>query len=218
MNKLGCVAAFGILLAASSAGAQTSEPFKNSWFWGAKAGVVSIGTTDAPSTARPTIGLDWLITRSVGGLYVSADYTTVEMNGSVADPSSPSGRRLVRFSNLRRAGFAALAFPRSFGPLRPYGGLGLSINVIARAEPVADTLGGTVSAAVVERANDARSRSVLQGMVGAQMQLSRFVVFGQLTMMPSTQRFLVSERSLHFLEGGIRYNFGPSTDRTSRGR
>jgi hypothetical protein len=218
MKKLGCVAAVGMLLAASSAGAQSSDTFRNSWFWGAKAGVVSIGTTEAPSTARPTVGLDWLITRSVGGLYVSTDYTNVEMHGSVADPSSPSGRRLVRFNNLRRAGFAALAFPRAFGAVRPYAGVGLSINVIARAEPVADTLGGTVSAAVVDRANDARSRSVLQGMVGAQMQLSRVAVFGQLTMMPSTQRFLVNEHALHFLEGGVRYNFGPSTDRTSRGR
>lgn len=219
MNRVGCAIAAGVLLAGTTAGAQSADGFRDSWFWGAKAGAVSIGTAETPREAKPSFGGEWLITRTVGALYLSADFTSVEMIGSVPDPSAFSGRRLVRFNNLRRVGFAGLVYPRTFGPLRPYGGVGLSLVVIGSAEALPDTVNGsTPTLAVEDRVEQARSRSAIQGIAGVQGQFGRLAPFAQMTFMPASGRFLVNDRSLQFFEAGVRYNFGSARDRTGRGR
>jgi hypothetical protein len=219
MNRVGFAIAAGALLVAGSAGAQTADSFRDAWFWGVKAGAVSVGTSETPREARPSFGAEWLVTRTAGALYLSADYTNVEMIGSVEDPTASNGRRLVRFNNLRRVGFAALAFPRTFGSLRPYGGVGLSLTVVARAEALTDTLNAsTPSPAVHDRVDDARSRSAIQGIAGVQGQFGRLAPFAQMTFMPASARFLINDRSLQFFEAGVRYNFGSSIDRRARGR
>lgn len=206
------------LASAVQALAQDARSFRDSWYWGAKAGTVNVGTSVSPSATRPTFGAEWLITRTLGGLYVSADYADFDLRGTVADPSGPGGRRSVDFSNMRRVGFAALAFPRTFGPLRPYAGVGASLNVLGRARAVQDSAGGPIEASVNQRIEDGRTRATVLGMAGVQAQLARLAIFAQLTMMPGSNRFLLDDRALQIFEAGLRFNFGSSIDRGGRGR
>src|SRR3954471_6884419 len=75
-----------VALHASAAAAQPTRHFKDSWFWGVKGGamgfqVASDPTPDNPierfwgGPVAPLVGLDWMITRTNGGLYVSYDHS-----------------------------------------------------------------------------------------------------------------------------------------------
>ena len=200
-------------LLATTVQAQESRPFRDSWFWGVKVGTLSASTTESSRTWAPSIGAEWLITRSAGGLWVFADHTSFDIRGSVDDPSLPSGRRGVDIRNLRRFGFAAVVSPRAFGIVRPYAGLGMSLNVVGRALAVADSAGNTGGTAVRTAIDDQRSRAAVLGLLGTQAQFSRAAVFTHLTMTPASRRFLLNEGPMIGWDLGVRYNFGSSVAR-----
>ena len=56
----------------SLATAQQGRPFKDAWFWGVKAGGLSVADTGGSYSFAPMVGAEWLITRTHGGLYISA--------------------------------------------------------------------------------------------------------------------------------------------------
>ncbi len=208
------IRALGITaLVATTAQAQESRPFRNSWFWGAKLGTVSVSTSETGRTWAPSIGAEWLITRTAGGLWVFADHSSFDVRSSIDDPSITGGRRDVDVRNLRRFGFAAVVSPRAFGLVRPYAGLGMALNVIGRASPTADSAGTPVSESVRDDIDERRSRASVIGLGGVQAQLGRAAVFTQITAMPSNRRFLLNGSPLVGLELGVRFNFGSSTAR-----
>lgn len=208
------IRALGITaLLATTVQAQESRPFRDSWFWGAKVGTLSIGTTETDRTWAPSIGAEWLITRSAGGLWAFADHTSFDVTTSVADPAAANGRRDVNLRNLRRFGFAAVVSPRAFGIIRPYAGLGMSLNVIGRAEAVADSAGNPAGSSVRTAVEDQRSRASVIGLAGVQGQFSRAALFTQLTATPASTRFLLNDGPLVGWEFGVRYNFGSSVAR-----
>ncbi|HUR91107.1 MAG TPA: hypothetical protein VMY38_00385 [Gemmatimonadaceae bacterium] len=200
-------------LLATTVQAQESRPFRNSWFWGAKVGTLSVSTAETARTWAPSIGAEWLITRNQGGLWVFADHSSFDIRGSVDDPSLPSGRREVDIRNLRRFGFAAVVSPRAFGMIRPYAGLGMSLNVVGRAIAVADSAGNTGGNAVRTAIDDQRSRAAILGLAGAQAQFSRAALFTQITATPASRRFLLNEGPMVGWDVGVRYNFGSSVAR-----
>ena len=95
---------------AGSAAAQEARLFENSWFWGVKSGFNTFSTAGTGSTTAPGIGLDWFITRSKGGLYVSYDQAGFERDVQVFDFASESGERTVRVNDLRRIRSAEMAY------------------------------------------------------------------------------------------------------------
>ena len=200
-------------LLATSVQAQESRPFRDSWFWGAKVGTLSISTSETSRTWAPSIGAEWLITRSAGGLWVFADHTSFDIRGSVDDPSVTSGRREVDVRNLRRFGFAAVVAPRAFGMVRPYAGLGMSLNVVGRGVAVPDTAGNPPGNSVRTAIDEQRSRAAVLGLIGTQAQFSRAALFTQLTMTPASRRFLLNEGPMVGWDIGVRYNFGSSVAR-----
>ena len=103
---VGLVAA---MVVSAAAQAQAIRDFDNSWFWGAKAGINTFSATGHGNGTAPNIGIDWLITRSKGGLYVSGDQSIFNHDVDVADPGSTTGTRTVRVDDMRRLSFAALA-------------------------------------------------------------------------------------------------------------
>src|SRR5687767_12344416 len=118
------IAALIVSLAATSLEAQgvvtsaevrvpEKAPFVNSWFWGLKGGWMSLSTDVGTSETEPTVGIDWLITRTRGGLYLSFDQSGFDRQSTVADQSAAGGRRTVNISNLRRFGAAALVHPKT---------------------------------------------------------------------------------------------------------
>ncbi len=208
------IRALGITaLFATTVQAQESRPFRNSWFWGAKVGTLSVATTETGRTWAPSFGAEWLITRNAGGLWVFADHSSFDIRSAVDDGSVSTGRREVDVRNLRRFGFAAVVSPRAFGIARPYAGLGMSLNVIGRALAVPDSAGNAASASVLTAIEDQRSRASVIGLVGAQFQLSRAALFTQLTATPASKRFLLNDGPLVGWEVGVRYNFGSSAAR-----
>lgn len=208
------IRALGITaLLATAAQAQESRPFRNSWFWGAKVGSMSVATTETGRTWAPSIGAEWLITRSAGGLWAFVDHTSFDITAGVNDPSVSGGVRDVELRNLRRFGFAAVVAPRTFGMVRPYAGLGMSLNVIGRARAMPDSAGSSPGTSVRTAIEEQRSRASALGLLGVQAQFSRAALFTQLNMTPASTRFLLNDGPLVGWDIGLRYNFGSSVAR-----
>ena len=64
----------------SLATAQQGRPFKDAWFWGVKAGGFTVADTGGSNTLAPMVGAEWLITRTHGGLYISAGQAYANLN------------------------------------------------------------------------------------------------------------------------------------------
>jgi hypothetical protein len=196
----------------ATASAQSSRFFDDSWFWGVKSGVASFSPTLGGNETAATYGAEWLITRTHAGLYVSFDQAKVSTTSAVLDANSSDGVRPVSVSKLNRVGFAALAFPKRFGNVRPYAGLGLSVDLVGSARPmVADNENG-VDDAVFERIDEQKSQAAVLGMAGVQFQVQRAAVFVQASVVPGQSGFLLGENPLAFFEAGLRYNFGSSRE------
>lgn len=192
--------------------AQSSRLFKNSWFWGAKLGLMSYSTAAQSNSTAATVGAEWLITRTHGALYVAGEQAFFSATSAVMDNGiSPTAYR-VAIKDMRRYTVAALAFPVAWGTVRPYAGVGFSMNLIQNAslqDPVADT---TQQAVVESRIADQKDRIAFITMAGVQAQYRRVSLFGQITYMPAKENFLLNGRATYMLETGVRYNVGSSID------
>jgi hypothetical protein len=214
MQKLRAVAmALATMTVVSASGnAQEMRNFDNSWFWGVKSGINTFSAPGHGNTSTVDLGIDWLITRTNGGLYVSADQSIFKRDVDVLDPASNNGERTVQVSDMRRITFAALAFPKHFGGITPYAGVGYTIAVLGDARIRVDSTDTFPTNSFVDQVEARRSRGAILGMAGVQIQTKRFAIFAQESMLPSNSNFLFSS-VLSFFEFGIRYNFGSSIDR-----
>ncbi|HMF88663.1 MAG TPA: hypothetical protein VK575_11350, partial [Gemmatimonadaceae bacterium] len=130
----------------------------------------------------------------------------------VFDQASNTNQRRVRVNDLRRITFAGLAFPKHFGGITPYGGIGYTIAVLGDARIFLDSTNTFPNNAFIDRVESLRSRSSILGMAGVQIQTARMAIFAQETLLPSTPNFLFSS-VMSFFEFGVRWNFGSSIDR-----
>lgn len=205
------------LLPAVAAAQTEARPFTDSWFWGAKSGVMSVRTA-AESKMAPLAGAEWLITRSRAGLYISVEQGFFDdVVGTVPDASSEEGARQVVLNNFRRASFALVAFPRQLGAVRPYGGIGLAVNLVQRATPVGEFASMQDAQQVMARIEDRRSRSSFVFMGGVQGQVGNVGIFAQATSMPTGGRFLLNgDENIYMLEAGLRWNVGSAIERLDR--
>ncbi len=214
MQKLKAVAValVATLVVSASANAQGVRNFDNSWFWGFKTGVNSFSVPGHGTTSTVDLGIDWLITRTKGGLYVSGNQSIFEKDLEFLDPTSNTGQRTVRVNDMRRITFAAVAFPKHFGGITPYAGIGYMIAVLGDARIFVDSVNTTPTNAFLDEVERERSRGAVLGMAGVQIRTKRMAIFAQETMLPSNSSFLFRS-VLSFLEFGVRWNFGSSIDR-----
>ena len=214
MQKLRAVfvALVATVVVAGSARAQENRNFDNSWFWGFKSGINTFTVPGHGNTSTVDLGIDWVITRSKGGLYVSGNQSIFERDLVMADPASNTGQRTVRVNDLRRITLGALVFPKHFGGITPYAGLGYTIAVLGDARVFVDSANTFPSNAFLDQVESMRSRSAVVGIGGIQIQASRMAIFAQETIAPSNPNFLFSS-VLNFFEFGIRLNLGSSIDR-----
>jgi hypothetical protein len=214
MQKLRAVgvAIVATLVVSATAHAQGMRNFDNSWFWGFKSGINTFSVPGHGNTSTVDLGVDWLITRTKGGLYVSGNQSIFQRDLVVFDGASTSGTRTVRVNDLRRISFAAVVFPKHFGGITPYGGLGYTLAVLGDARVFVDSASNFPSNAFLDQVENARSRSAVMALAGLQIQLSRVAIFGQETILPSNPSFLFPS-VLNFFEFGVRLNFGSSIDR-----
>jgi len=210
-----------LLLNVGAAGAQASRGFKDSWFWGAKFGLLNYQVWDN-SVARNSVALlaggDWLITRSNGGLYVSFDYSFFSADSVfVNDSISPldSVPRIVQLGGLRRMTMAAMVFPAQSFFMHPYLGFGVTLAHIARANPQGTYRSATQEGLVLSTVELFRSTATPVVIIGTQLRFPLTSVFGQVTASPANNNFfLFTGRGWRTtLEVGLRYNVGTSIDR-----
>jgi len=210
--RLVVVALVATFVVSASANAQEMRNFDNSWFWGFKSGVNTFSAPGHGNTSTVDLGIDWLITRTKGGLYVSGNQSIFERKVEVFDPTARRNERTVLVNDMRRISFAAVAFPRHFGGITPYGGIGYTITILGDTRIVVDSADTFPNNAFFDKVETARSRGAVFGMGGVQIQTKRAAIFAQETMLPSNSSFLFSS-VLSFFEFGVRYNFGSSIDR-----
>ena len=206
------VALVATLVVSASANAQEMRNFDNSWFWGFKSGVNTFEIPGQGNTSTVNLGIDWVITRSRGGLYVSGDQSIFERDLVLFDQASTNGQRTVRVNDMRRISVAALAFPKHFGGITPYAGVGYMIAVLGKARVFVDSANTFPSNAFLDQVESMRSRAGILGIGGIQIQASKLAIFAQETLVPADRNFLLPG-VLSFFEFGVRLNFGPSIDR-----
>ncbi len=202
------------LVTAQQAATNSRTNFDDSWYWGIRGGMTSFDA-GAGRVSAPSVGGEWLITRTKGALYVAVDQSFFDEQAGLFDPSAPGSVRVVDVSDMRRYSMGLLAFPIVIGnSLRPYAGVGLSINVIQNAEPLG-TYADTGSQNTVFRnlhEQTSKISAVFTG--GAMYQIGRAAIFGQASAMPTRSNFLLNGASHTFMfEGGIRYNLSTAIDR-----
>jgi len=206
------VALVATLVVSASAHAQGMRDFDNSWFWGFKSGVNTFSVPGHGNTSTVDFGVDWVITRTKGGLYVSGNQSIFQRDLEFFDQSSNTGQRTVRVNDMRRITLAGLAFPKHFGGITPYAGLGYTITVLGDARVFVDSANTFPSNAFLDEVERERSRGAVVAIGGVQIQARKLAIFAQETIVPSNSSFLFSS-VLNFFEFGVRLNFGSSIDR-----
>lgn len=198
------------LLAPRAAEAQADRAFENSWFWGVKGGVMQFWTSDVSHSPAPLAGLDMLITRRNVGLNLSYEYAFFNETGLYDefndDGSSLGTQGRARINDMRRFTTSVMAFPKRYGMLRPYAGIGFSVNIIQNTEVVTADPTADTDASI----EDIRSRIAPLFTAGLQGQFRRVSLFGQASLMPAKSKFFFSNGETIFIEGGVRYNIGSS--------
>jgi hypothetical protein len=214
MQKLRAVAValVATIVVSASANAQTVRNFDNSWFWGFKTGINTFSVPGKGNASTVDFGIDWLITRTKGGLYVSGNQSIFERDLEFLDPTSNTGQRTVRVNDMRRITVAGLAFPKHFGGITPYAGAGYMIAVLGDARVFVDSVNTFPTNAFLDEVERERSRGAVVGLAGLQIRTKRAAIFAQETLVPSNRSFLFSS-VLSFFEFGVRWNFGSSIDR-----
>jgi hypothetical protein len=200
------------------AAAQRGRQFNDAWFWGIKAGGFTFADTAQHTKNAPLAGVEWLITRHHGGLYISGGqsfFTT--QTRTFRDPNAPidSGSRVIDLKNLRQLDVALMGFPGDFVAWHPYVGVGFTMAAIADAQP-RGPFGNTDQLAFADTLIQQQKVAFSPlFMGGAQWRLRRFSVFGQLTASPSQKQFLLYNGKPWNVsyEFGLRYNVGTSIDR-----
>jgi hypothetical protein len=210
----------------TAAGGQAGRPFRDSWFWGLRTGVMTYSgsntanrTLPGSSSVAPMVGLDWLITRTHGGLYVaySQAFLGDSTQGAILNgpTSADSGYRAVQVKGLRRFDLVAMAFPGSFVKWHPYVGVGMSFRYISDAE----ANGPFTTAKQIDYANsavnDVKAALGPAFIAGAQYRTKLISLFGQGMVSMMGRDFLLANGHNASLstEFGIRYNLGTSIDR-----
>lgn len=207
---LGALAA----LAPRAAQAQADRDFENSWFWGVKGGVMQFWTDNVNHAPGPLVGLDMLITRRNIGLNIALDHSFFDETSNFPefdfDGVSLGTEGTARIQDNRRFSASLLAFPKRYGTLRPYAGVGFALNIIQQADVIATDPSADAETSI----EDVRSRGAVLFTGGVQGQFRRVALFGQASVMPAKSRSFFNAGETFFLEAGVRYNIG--TSRTGR--
>lgn len=208
-----------VALDISAASAQSTRNFKDSWFWGLKGGGMFYQVqSDIDGSLAPLAGVDWLITRTNGGMYVSFDHSFFkDQFVLVNDSLSPIDTvpRTVFLSGMRRYTVAGMLFPYQRKYLQTYFGLGATLSQVAKAEPVGTYRNRSQEQLVQATVRQFRTSASPIVIVGTQLRLLLASAFGQVTFSPAgSQFFLFTGNNWRTsFEAGLRYNVGSSIDR-----
>jgi hypothetical protein len=222
MRAIRALIVAALMLTASSAAAQSTRGFKDSWFWGLKGGAMIyqvFSDAQGDGSLGPLGGIDWMITRTKGGLYASFDYLYfkdqfVLVNDSISPLDTVP--RQVFLTGMRRFTLAGMLFPMQTYWLHPYFGVGVTLNHISKVEPVGNYRNGLQAALVQATIQEFRTSAAPIVIMGAQLKLAVGAsAFGQLTVSPAHDNFFLftGNNWRSSAEVGMRINTGTSIDR-----
>lgn len=208
-----------VAVSAGAADAQATRNFKDSWFWGLKGGAMFYQVqSDPDGSLSPLGGIDWLITRTRGGMYASFDHTffkdkIVFVNDSLSPVDTVP--RTVFLSGMRRFTLAGVFFPYQRKYVQTYAGLGATLNQIAKAEPVGTYRSPAQERLVASTVRQFRTSATPLVLIGGQLRLLYASAFAQASFSPATSQFFLftGNNWRTTFEGGLRYNIGSSIDR-----
>lgn len=213
---LACAALLPAVVAAQAAQPtvpQQARSFTDSWYWGAKGGVSLFGAAGEDISA-PTVGGEWMITRTRIAMYVSVEQSFFDTRGAVFDATSAGSARMVDIKDSRRYNLQLFAFPKQFGSFRPYAGLGFALISIRDANPQGTFDSPESQDTVFARVNDASSRTTPVFTLGGQVDVQRFGLFVQASSMSTRNRFLINGKAnTYLIEGGLRYNLADAIEK-----
>jgi hypothetical protein len=199
--------------------AQEGRPFKDAWFWGIKGGGQLYSSASTEHSIAPSVGAEWLITRSRAGLYLSFDQAFLNTTGQFLDRDPDSTfYRSVALKNVRRFQMAAMVFPMQTAQYHPYFGLGLGLSQIGSATFTGSFATPARYQVALDSVQSKKTSFSPTFLGGLQVRMPQFSVFGQVVASPTQQSFFLTTpnngNAVSFaLEGGVRYNFGSSIDR-----
>lgn len=205
------LAALGALSAAD-AGAQ-KRTFQDSWFWGVKGSGMLYSTRRVSNSVAPGVGAEWLITRTRAALNITASQYFFSDLSSIDDPTNPAVGRTIQIENMRNVGASILAFPRSFGFLRPYAGVGLNFNLISNTTAQGAFASPAQRDSIRSQLQAARTGVIPLLTAGGMTQLRGLNLFVQGGFSPAKTTFLFNTDNTYFFEAGLRYNVGSAIDR-----
>ena len=202
---LACAALLPAVVAAQTVPAK-ARSFTDSWYWGAKGGVSMFGAA-AEDISAPTVGGEWMITRTKIAMYVSVEQSFFDTQGGVFDPTSAGSVRVVDIKDSRRYNLQLFAFPKQYGSFRPYAGLGFALITIRDAQPMGTFSTPTSQDSIYADVDDQSSRTTPVFTLGGQYDFNRFALFAQASTMATRNRFLINGKAnTYLLEAGLRYN------------
>lgn len=222
--------------------AQQGRRFENAWYWGLRAGQVVYSTpgvvgnemhgfgpwaylnTADENKLAPSVGLEWLITRKRGGLYVAYSQGILDKDLQFARANfSDTTYAMARISGLRRFDMAGMMFPMVERIAQPYVGIGATIFQVGDLSPVLQFNSATGAPAGAAEQMDTLSAQLLDRkasvsplvVLGLQARLRPFSVFAQASGVSLPDQFILQRKSRYSIsyEVGIRYNVGSSIER-----
>jgi hypothetical protein len=221
------LASLALLPAIAFAQEQSGRLFQNSWFWGASAGVQTFWTTAVAHQQAPTFGLEWLITQKHTALYVSIEESIFHQTGlkyGVLGRQYKDSTLTTYFDvpyntttpvrNARQLDLAFMAFPGN-GPIRPYAGLGVAFNWVQGSNDNGPVPSGTQYGPATywnPYAYGSQYRDDWANFIdpllilGVQIQVSRFSVFGQGKVQATNNNHAFNGQAIYELQAGIRFN------------
>jgi hypothetical protein len=210
--------ALSATLAISAPAEAQQRLFRDSWFWGAKGGVISLSSRSSAGgeynrIVAPTFGGEWLITRTEGALYVAYDHAIFSTTSYVVDASQPSLTRVVDVDNLRRFTLGLMAFPKQFGRYRPYLGAGVGISLAGSAAPQGTFSDPAARSSVNADINERKSGAAPTLLLGVHADVKKLAIFSQASVVTFTDQFILNGAPPVVFEVGVRYNLAPAKER-----
>lgn len=203
--------------ASGSAGsAGSANKFNDSWFWGINGGAMFLtaGFDQSTKVTAPSVGGEWLITRTHIGLRIAVDQSFFDEQTGIGDPSAPGGVRQVAVKDWRRYAGEMYFFTSTTSSLRPYAGLGLALNVLQNSAPTGTYNSQGSMDSTFTAVNEFSSKVSAVFTAGGQYSLGRSALFLQGSAMPTKNNFLMNRSSYTFMvQGGLRYNVGSAIEK-----
>lgn len=219
MRMVRTAAIAGLVLLPSLAVAQgnaSTSGMKDSWFWGINGGAMlfNAGYDQEVKVTAPTVGGEWMITRSQIALRLAVQQAFFDEQSGVFDATVSGAVRPVDVKDWRRYSAEVFFLPSGDRAFVPYLGVGLALSVLQNAAPQGSFVSEESLTEVYTLVDEYSSRASLLASLGGQFNFGRTAFFVQASAMPTRNAFLLPRSQYTLgLEAGIRYNVGSAIEK-----